>query len=190
MMSIFRIPATAHRVLAAVAMVISIGARAQALPAPAAPRADNAAANVNDIAQLAWIEGCWAGTVNQRDFREHWGPLRGGMLLGAGSTVYQGNTQSYEYLRIESRPDGVYYEALPSGQRETAYKLITVTTDIKDTIHTFSNPANDFPQQISYRRGSEGWLYATIDGKIKGEDKQVIYPMRRVGCETGEFIRK
>ena len=50
--------------------------------------------------------------------------------------------------------------------------------------------AGSVPQRIVYRRGSEGWLYATIDGKVKGEDRQVIYPMRRIDCETGEFIRK
>jgi hypothetical protein len=59
-----------------------------------------------------------------------------------------------------------------------------------DAIYTFTNPENDFPQRIVYRRGSEGWLYATIDGKLKGEERQVIYPMRRIDCETGEFIRK
>jgi len=67
---------------------------------------------------------------------------------------------------------------------------VSIAADDKDSIFTFTNPANDFPQRITYRRGSEGWLYATIDGKVKGEDRKVIYPMRRVGCESGEFIRK
>jgi hypothetical protein len=169
-------------------------AQAQTVPAPvAAPavvRSTAPAAELLKIDNLAWLEGCWNGNVNQRDFREQWSPLRGTMLLGAGSTVYQGKTQSYEYLRIESRPDGIFYVALPSGQRETAFKLIAIDTDDKDTIFVFTNPENDFPQRISYRRGTEGWLYATIDGKVKGEDKQVIFPMRHVGCESGEFIRK
>ena len=43
---------------------------------------------------------------------------------------------------------------------------------------------------IVYRRGSEGWLYASVEGKLRGEDRTVTYPMRRVGCESGEFIRK
>ena len=80
---------------------------------------------------------------------------------------------------------------MPSGQKETAFKLVTIEKDPQgDVLHTFTNPANDFPQRIVYRRGTEGWLYATIDGKLKGEDRQVIYPMRRIDCETGEFIRK
>ena len=174
----------------AAGLVACMLAHAQPAQVPAAPPAQATSGDVNNIAVLAWLEGCWTGTVNQRDFREQWGPLRGGMLLGAGSTVYQGKTQSFEFMRVESRSDGVFYVALPSGQREMAFKLTTAATDDKDTIFTFSNPAHDFPQRVTYRRGTEGWLYATIDGKIKGEDKQVIYPMRRVGCESGEFIRK
>jgi hypothetical protein len=152
---------------------------------PAGPAPD-----VNSVASLAWLDGCWAGTVNQRDFREQWSPLRGGILLGVGSTVFQGKAQSYEYLRIEPRADGVYYVALPSGQTEAAFKLTAITTDDKDTVFTFANPQHDFPQRILYRRATDGWLYATIEGKVNDADRQVIYPMRRVDCQTGAFILK
>ncbi len=165
--------------------LLAAPAAAQTAPAPA-PDMD-----VNSVASLAWLDGCWGGNVNQRDFREQWSPLRGGILLGFGSTVYQGKPQSYEYLRIEARADGVYYVAVPSGQKEAAFRLATIEKDAQgDAMYTFTNPAHAFPQRIVYRRGSEGWLYATIDGKVKGEDRQVIYPMRRIDCETGEFIRK
>jgi len=176
-------------VIAALAALAGAVANAQT-PPPAAAPPEATQADLTSVAALGWLDGCWAGTVNQRDFREQWSPLRGGMLLGAGSTVYQGKTQSYEYLRIEARADGVYYVALPSGQRETGFKLVSIAADDKDSIFTFANPDNDFPQRIVYRRGTEGWLYATIEGKLKGEDRKVIYPLRRVGCESGEFIRK
>lgn len=162
------------------------GAQTAGAPAPV----KQPEAPITDVGALAWLDGCWGGTVNQRDFREQWSPLRGGMLIGFGSTVFQGKMQSYEYLRIEARPDGVYYVALPSGQKEAAFKLVSITSDDKDTIFTFANPDHDFPQRILYRRATEGWLYATIEGKMKGEDRQVIYPMRRIGCESGAFILK
>ena len=145
--------------------------------------------DASSLPSLAWLHGCWAGSVNQRDFREQWSPLRGGMLVGAGHTVNQDKTQSYEFLRIEGRGDGIYYVAKPSGQVEAAFKLESIAMDDKDAIFLFANPAHDFPQRIIYRRGSEGWLYATIEGKLNGQDRQVIYPMRRVNCENGEFIR-
>jgi hypothetical protein len=172
------------RLLPALLLAAATALHAQA-PAPAAP------IDIGTTASLSWLDGCWGGNVNQRNFREQWMPLRGGVLLGIGSTVFQDKLQSYEYLRIEGRPEGVFYVALPSGQKEAAFKLVSATTtEDQSTAFTFANPDHDFPQRIIYRRGSEGWLYATIEGKLKGEDRQVIYPMRRIDCESGEFIRQ
>ena len=57
-----------------------------AAPAPAsAPAPATTAAVV--LSDLAWLSGCWRGNVNQREFREHWLPLRGNLLIGAGHTV-------------------------------------------------------------------------------------------------------
>lgn len=167
---------------------------APAMPAPAPPAATGAAApsgtDVNAIASLAWLHGCWTGTVNQRNFREQWSPVRGTMLLGASSTITQGHVQDFEFLRIEQRPDGVFYVAMPGGKGETAFKLGSITTDQADAIYSFGNAANEFPQEILYRRGSEGWLYATIQGTLKGQERKVIFPMRRIDCETDELIRQ
>jgi len=144
-----------------------------------------------ELSSLAWLDGCWRGEVAQYDFREHWLPLNGGLMVGAGHTVFQGKTQEYGYLRLETRPDGVYYVVIPSGKKESPFKLTATAVDDKDTIFTFTNPADEFPKTISYRRASrDGWLYATVEGKVSGEDKKVIYPMRRIDCQSGAFILK
>jgi hypothetical protein len=146
------------------------------------------------LAALAWLEGCWKGVVNRREFREHWMPLRGNLLIGVSHMVMQDKTQGFEYLRLESRPDGIYYVASPSGKAESAFRLTEQTIDRtegrNDQIFTFANPAQEFPQKITYRRASEGWLYAAVEGKSGGKDREVTYPMRRVDCESGEFIRR
>jgi len=143
-----------------------------------------------ELASLAWLDGCWRGEVAQYEFREHWLPLRGGLMVGAGHVVFQGKTQDYGYLRLETRPDGVYYVSISSAKKEAAFKLASATIDDKDTIFTFTGSGDEFPQRILYRRGTEGWLYASVEGKVKGEEKKVIYPMRRVDCQSGELIRK
>jgi hypothetical protein len=139
---------------------------------------------------FAWLAGCWEGKVNQRDFREEWLPLRGDVMVGASQTAMQGKTLSYEYLRLEPRADAVYYIPVPSGKKETLFRLSGKKIDGNDEIFTFENVTGEFPQRIIYRRGTEGWLYAHVEGAINGETKQVIYPMRRVDCESGELIRK
>ena len=157
--------------------------------APADTKADEAAAGA-PLAQFAWLAGCWRGSANQREFREHWMPLRGNLLIGAGHTVAAGRTQDYEFLRIEARADGLFYVAAPRTQTETAFKLVGKTNDGPDEIFTFANPAHDFPQTIVYRRGSEGWLYVHVEGKLSGEERRIIYPFRRVDCESGDMIRQ
>jgi hypothetical protein len=171
--------------VAALSFVLSAAATAQA-PAPEITKLDT-----NSMQELSWLYGCWGGKVNGRDFREQWMPLRGNVLLGLGSTEFEGKLQSYEFLRIEQRPDGIFYVAKPSDQAEAAFKLVAAVKDLRDqaTMFTFENAQHDFPQRIIYRRGTEGWLYASIEGKLQGTDKTITYPYRRIDCESGEFIR-
>ena len=180
--------------LVAVLFATPVAAQYVAPAKPVAPEPTAPTKEVAGLEPLAWLEGCWRGDVSQREYREHWMPLRGGMLIGVSQTVVQGKVQGYEYLRLESRPDGVYYVATPSGKEETGFRLQEQTVDKtdgrNDTIFTFANPQPEFPQRIVYRRASEGWLYATVEGKVGGADRQITYPMRRIDCESGEFIRR
>jgi hypothetical protein len=168
-----------------------------AAPAPAATATDRSsgaqasiAAEPGPLGPLAWLEGCWHGMVNQREFREQWMPLRGAMLIGAGQQASGGRMQDYEFLRMEARPDGVYFAQFSGDRKETSFRLASTTTDEKDTIFTFANTTTEFPARLVYRRGADGWLYETIEGALNGADKKVIYPMRRIDCESGELITR
>jgi len=161
-------------------------------PLPAAPSAPAPAAPVatGPLAPLAWLAGCWQGNVNEREFRETWLPLRGGMLIGAGQQVLRGVMQDYEFLRIDARPDGIHFTQFSGDRKESSFKLSATTADGNDTIFTFANTTAAFPARLVYRHGAEGWLYETIEGPLNGSDKKVIYPLRRVDCETGELVTK
>ncbi len=162
--------------------------------APASDAKSAAAASSDPLASLAWLEGCWRGSVNQREFREHWMPLRGEMLLGISHTVLGGKTQDFDYLRIEARPEGVFYVIMPSGAKESTFRLVGKTIDTegdqRDEIFTFENPAQEFPRRILYRHTASGGLFAQVEGKVNGADRQVVYPMRRIDCNTGASIQK
>jgi hypothetical protein len=178
-------------VVAVIALIASSIAYAQYVaPGKSPEKAAPASPAETPLTPLGWLDGCWRGSVNQREFREHWLPLRGGVMLGVSHTVMLDKTQDYEYLRLEMRPDGVYYVIESSDAKPAQFKLAETTTDGDATIFTFTNVADDFPQRIIYRRGSLGWLYATVEGKQDGKDRQIIYPMRRISCETGDQIHK
>jgi hypothetical protein len=178
--------------LALLATASTSGAQPVAPPAvaPDAPAAAAAPAAAVVLADLSWLSGCWRGSVNQREFREHWLPLRGNLLIGAGHTVTQDRTQNFEYVRIESRADGLHYVVQPSGGKEVSFRLAGRQVDGADTIFTFANDASDFPQRIVFRRGAEGWLFIHVEGRVQGEERRVIYPLRRIDCESGDLIAK
>jgi hypothetical protein len=138
---------------------------------------------------LAWLRGCWEGKVARREFNEQWQSARGGMMLGSSQMVVGQRTQDYTYMRIESRPDGLYYVAVPSGTKELAFKFAGVEDDKGVKVFTFSNPQDEFPQRIVYRRTEGGLMFAQVGGKVDGKDKEVTYPMHRVDCVTGAIPR-
>jgi hypothetical protein len=170
--------------LAAVALAPASTVAQTTAPPAAQPTAPS------PLEAFAWLAGCWEGKINLRDFREEWLPLRGDIMVGASQTAMQGKTLSYEYLRLEPRADAVYYIPAPSGKKETPFRMSGKKVDGSDEIFTFENVTGEFPQRIIYRHGTEGWLYAHVEGEINGEKKQVIYPMRHVDCQSGELIRK
>jgi hypothetical protein len=187
-------------------------AQTSAAPAtPAAPPAKAAPVAASpSLDALAWLRGCWKGSVNQREFREQWSPQGGGMMVGISHTVVgpqvQGSlqekgdaikkpldpatekTQDFEYLRLEARVDGVYYLDSPSGKKELAFKLTDVAEDKGHKIFTFTHTVDEFPQRIVYRHATEGWLYAQVMAKPGSHANDVTYPMRHVDCLTDAFL--
>ena len=142
------------------------------------------------LAPLSWLTGCWWGDVNKHEFREYWHPLRGDMMIGVSRLALPERVTSFEYLRLESRPDGVYYVNASKGRNELAFKLTSTTKEGDDELFKFTTEGTGFPNSILYRRAGGGWLYVEVAGMAQGQDHKVIYPFRRVSCETGEFIRK
>jgi len=165
-------------------------ATAQTSPPPPSGSAPAQPGAPSPLEAFAWLAGCWEGKVNQREFREEWLPLKGDIMVGASQTAMLGKTQTYEYLRIEPRADGIYYLPSPSGRKESAFKLTGKKVDGEDEIFTFENTSGEFPQRILYRHAAKGWLFAHVGGQVNGETKEVIYPFQRVDCQSGEFLHK
>jgi hypothetical protein len=168
-------------------------APAQAAPGKTTPQDAAQPSAPSPLDQLAWLRGCWAGKVERFDFVENWLPPRGGMMVGINQTVVRERksnatkTQEFQYLRIEERADGVYYVAIPSGKKESAFKLTSVGEELGRQAYTFTNKSDEFPQQIVYMHGREGSLYAKVSGKTANQPHptEVTYPMQHVDCTTG-----
>ncbi len=120
------------------------------------------------IQDLSWISGDWELTSGNRRIDEHWTSAAGGTMMGMSRTVAGDRTLSFEYLRIETRPDGIYYVAHPRAQSPgTDFKLVRAEKDEA----VFENLAHDFPKRIIYRRNPDGSLTARVEGDGSEKEK-------------------
>ena len=130
------------------------------------------------VQSAGWLAGCWEMTRGATTIHEQWMSPKGGLMMGMSRTVVRDSAREFEQLRIERRAGGAAYVAFPSGQAETVFPATTLS----DSALVFTNPAHDFPQQVSYRRVSKDSVVARIEGVNRGQAQAVNFPMRRVPC--------
>ncbi|MEZ5403649.1 MAG: DUF6265 family protein [Bryobacteraceae bacterium] len=128
-----------------------------------------------EIAQLAWLEGRWSGSVGKAAFEEHWTAPKAGAMIGMSRMLSGERMAGFEYLRIVSRDADLFYVAQPGGRPPTEFKL----TRLEPNGATFENPAHDHPKIITYRRDGDD-LVATIEGDAGGKQRRQEFRMRRV----------
>lgn len=159
-------------------LALSAGAAESAAGAGAKPAAEAVAAGTERpaLATIAWLAGTWTLERGGRETTEHWEPLRGGTMIGLSRTVARERTVEYEFLLLRAEADGtVNYVARPSGQKETAFRLVRASA----TEAVFENPGHDFPRRISYTLQPDGGLVAAIEGTRNGQARRVEFPYVR-----------
>ncbi len=110
-------------------------------------------------ADLGWLSGTWQ-TEGETRIEEHWTEPAGGLMLGLNRTIRSGRAMAFEFLRIETRPNGLFYVAQPDGREGTDFQLVELTPSRA----TFENMEHDYPKRIVYRRNHDGTLTAEISG--------------------------
>ena len=115
------------------------------------------------LAALGWMQGSWSATKDGVTTEEHWTAPAANLMVGMNRSVDGDGRSSFEYLRIEERPDGVVYVAAPRGREAGAFKL----TEATGSSAVFADPTHDFPQRIIYRREGET-LVARVEGTMNG----------------------
>jgi len=130
------------------------------------------------ISELGWMSGCWKQTRGEGRYTiEEW-TKPAGMMIGTSRSYRDGKMTAYEFLRIIEKEGEIFYVAIPSGQKETFFKLTSQGAGEA----VFENPAHDFPQRLAYKRSGENGLIARAeakqDGQVRGFD--VVY--ERIEC--------
>jgi hypothetical protein len=128
------------------------------------------------LSDLAWLAGGWQGTMGKAQIEEHWIQPAGGTMLAVSRTIANGRTVAFEFLRIESRADGIYYVAQPQGQPPVEFKL----TQRSENRAVFENPQHDHPKIIRYSKNGDGSLHAEIEGAEKEKHKKAEFKFQPV----------
>ena len=106
-----------------------------------APRSPLTAQTLKDF---AWLAGSRSMKGNAL-IEERWTDPASNMMLGLSRTVRGDKVVEFEFLRIEARPDGLFYVAQPGGHPPTDFKL----TKWDGTEAIFENPSTIFPSASS-----------------------------------------
>lgn len=123
------------------------------------------AAHAGSLNALGWMSGSWAADHNGVREEEHWMAPRGNLMVGMHRDVPAGKPASFEFFRIEEKPEGVFYVTQPGGAPMTAFKLISQTR--RSVV--FENKEHDYPQRISYWQDKPDQLRARIAGTLGGK---------------------
>ena len=143
-----------------------------AMPVPA--RAQGA----TDIASISWLTGCLELRSPTRLVEEQRMAAHAGTMLGMGRTSNAKGLAEYELTLIKQDGVRLLYEAHPSGQPTTTFVASVANGDSV----VFADPEHDFPQHVGYRRVGRDSVLAWIDGKMRGTQRRIEFPYRRVAC--------
>ena len=135
---------------------------------------------------LAWMQGSWTGaeTGSQNKsssrFEESWTDAAGGIMVGMGKEIEKeiekDKLSFFEYLRIESRKEGLFYVAQPFGKQPVSFKLLRMN----ESVAVFENKEHDFPHRITYFKKADGVLEIELLGVEDGaKEKRVSYTLKR-----------
>ena len=110
---------------------------------------------------LGFLTGAWGA---DGAIIEYWLPPLRGLMVGVNRSTDGDGMPFFEYLRIESRADGIYFVASPNGTGTTSFKL----TESSASRAVFENAEHDFPQKIIYSRTGDH-LEAEVGANQNGE---------------------
>src|SRR5262245_6667202 len=117
------------------------------------------------LEDLSWMVDGFAQVKGKSRIEEYWIPAVGGSMLAVGRTIVNDKTVFFEFLRLEERPDGIYYIAHPKARPGTEFKL----TRPAEREAVVENPQHDNPQHLPYRATEGGGIHVHLEVDENGK---------------------
>ena len=131
-----------------------------------------------EFKKLHSLAGIWVIKGNDFSTLETWKLENDSSLTGASYTIKDKDTALQETVSLTLRKGVITYIPVTKGQNQEQPVIFTLK-EKKVNSFSFTNPAHDFPQVITYNLVNENRLVASISGKVSGRDKYIEYPYER-----------
>ncbi len=130
------------------------------------------AASGIELADLAFISGCWEGQFGKDGsgtMEEIYTAPSKNLMLGTTRYLKEGAAVEYEFTRIERTDEGILLTPYPGGRAsEHSFKL----TSLEGGRAVFEAPEHDYPKRIIYAANDDGSRTARIDGGTDADARE------------------
>ena len=139
------------------------------------------------VAQLAWIAGPWAGTLNDRTIEQHWMTPLGGSMVGMYRSIRENRVTLYELLAIEQAGDEVYLRIkhfapgaglVSQEAKEQSADHVLVKAEGRTAVFEGGTPAS--PVQVTFNSPDADTLTITVARQRDGKPVATDFKYRRV----------
>jgi hypothetical protein len=140
-------------------------------------------AQAQSLSDLAFMNGCWrteapAEAESGSQTTEVWASPAMPAMVGYSYTVGEGETQSWEQMRIQMIDGWPTFFGMPNGGAPVAFRMVEPGAPVTDIVQ-FANEAHDFPKLIQYNLEGDA-LIASIFGD--DAESEIRWTYRRVDC--------
>jgi hypothetical protein len=135
--------------------------------------------NKNQIDKAGWLLGTWENKTPRGSVFEQWTKISENEMFGRSYALRGADTIFFEQIELIEDHDSLFYIPTVSNQND-GLPIQFALTSMTDSSMIFKHPHHDFPQQISYVKINQDSLVASISGISNGEQREVIFPMKRL----------
>lgn len=139
------------------------------------------------LQDLSFISGTWEGTLGGVIIEEHWSRPRGDSMMGMFRILSGGKTTLYEFLAIESTPEGIVlrFKHFTPGpglvSREKQGEAVTLPlVSCAGRVATFSGSNEGKPLSLVFTRTEDDRLSVDLHKETDGVKNVTSFVYHRV----------
>ncbi len=134
----------------------------------------------NETKKIEWLLGTWETQTSKGSLYETWTRKSKTEFQGKSYYLKQKDTLLFESVRLVEKDKKLHYiVSVKSHNHEQPVDFASKA--IKDPgVLVFENLQHDFPQTITYKRGSKDSLFAEISGMMNGKMAKQAFPMKKI----------